>query len=162
MIIKILFMILLAGCVKLVQKSLGLYPYPKLRDDFRRSWILMVLRRKSWRIGDQLDVTVYKVLFHFFYAQHVSDIHTSIIRNLRLFLLYHHIGCMFLFRYVLEFRCGWLGWYPCGRLKLQPATRIPHIETRAHNQCGDTIEKSQSPDDGCINVRNMLSIEEAK
>jgi len=58
----------------------------------------------------------------------------------------------------------------CGRL--QPATRIPpqpshtdtptHIETRTHNQCGDTIEKSQVPDDGCINVRNMLSIEEVK
>jgi len=63
-----------------------------------------------------------------------------------------------------------LGWYPCGRL--QPATRIPpqpshtetptHIETRTHNQCGVTTEKSQAPDDGCINVRNMLSIEEAK
>jgi len=25
-----------------------------------------------------------------------------------------------------------------------------------------TIEKSQAPDDGCINVRNMLSIEEVK
>ena len=56
--------------------------------------------------------------------------------------------------------------------QLQPATRIPlqpshteiptHIETRTHNQCGDTIEKSQAPDDGCINVRNMLSIEEVK
>jgi len=32
----------------------------------------------------------------------------------------------------------------------------------SHNQCGDTIEKSQAPDDGCINVRNMLSIEEVK
>ena len=30
------------------------------------------------------------------------------------------------------------------------------------NQCGDTTKKSQSPDDGCINVRNMLSIEEVK
>ena len=37
-----------------------------------------------------------------------------------------------------------------------------HIETRTHNQCGDTIEKSQAPDDGCINVRNMLNIEEVK
>jgi len=37
-----------------------------------------------------------------------------------------------------------------------------HIETRTHNQCGDTIEKSQAPDDGCINVRNMLSTEEVK
>jgi hypothetical protein len=55
---------------------------------------------------------------------------------------------------------------------LKPATRIPpqpshtetpaHIETRTHDQCGDTIEKSQAPDDGCINVRNMLSIEEVK
>ena len=35
-----------------------------------------------------------------------------------------------------------------------------HIKTRTHNQCGDTIEKSQAPDDGCINVRNILSIEE--
>jgi len=37
-----------------------------------------------------------------------------------------------------------------------------HIETRIHNKCDDTIEKSQAPDDGCINVRNMLSIEEVK
>ena len=37
-----------------------------------------------------------------------------------------------------------------------------HIETRTHDQCGDTIEKSQAPDNGCINVRNMLSIEEVK
>jgi len=37
-----------------------------------------------------------------------------------------------------------------------------HIKTRTHNQCGETIEKSQAPDDGYINVRNMLSIEEVK
>jgi len=56
---------------------------------------------------------------------------------------------------------------PCSRL--QPATRIPpqpshtetptHIETRTHDQWGDSIEKSQVNDDGCINVRNMLSME---
>jgi len=61
-----------------------------------------------------------------------------------------------------------LEWYPC--CMLQPATQIPpqpshtetptHIETRTHDQCGDTIEKSLAPDDGC--VRNMLSIEEVK
>ena len=53
-----------------------------------------------------------------------------------------------------------------------PATQIPphlshtetptHIETKKHDQCGDTIEKSQAPYDGCINVRNMLIIEEVK
>jgi len=37
-----------------------------------------------------------------------------------------------------------------------------HIETRTHKQCGDIIEKSQAPDDECINVRNMLSIKEVK
>jgi len=37
-----------------------------------------------------------------------------------------------------------------------------HIETRTHNQRDDTIEKSQAPDDGCIYVQNMLSIEELK
>jgi len=54
----------------------------------------------------------------------------------------------------------------------QPATRIPpqpshtetpaHIETRTHDECGVTIEKSQARDDGCINVRNMSNIEEVK
>ena len=49
-----------------------------------------------------------------------------------------------------------LEWYPCH-------TETPtHIETRTHDQCGDAIEKSSAPDDGCINVRNMLSIEEMK
>ena len=33
---------------------------------------------------------------------------------------------------------------------------------RTHDQCGDTIEKSQAPDDGCINIRNIVTIEEIK
>jgi len=50
---------------------------------------------------------------------------------------------------------------PATRILPQPShTEIPkHIETRTHDQCGDTIEKSQAPDDGCINIRNLLSIE---
>jgi len=78
--------------------------------------------------------------------------------------LYHHIGRVFLYRCVLELAV------PC--IRLQPATLIPpqpihtetptHIDTRTHDQCGDTIEKSQAPDDGCINVRNMLNIKEVK
>ena len=55
-----------------------------------------------------------------------------------------------------------LGWYTCGRLKHNLCFSMPHIETRTHDQCGATIEKSQAPDDGCINVRNMLSMEEVK
>ena len=44
-------------------------------------------------------------------------------------------------------------WYPCGRLKAeachtdttptQPSETPTHIETRTHNQCGDTIKKSR-------------------
>jgi len=70
----------------------------------------------------------------------------------------------------------WLGWggicVAGFSLLLQPATQIPpqpshtetptHIKTRTHDQYGDTIEKWQAPDNGCINVRNMLSIEEVK
>jgi len=37
-----------------------------------------------------------------------------------------------------------------------------HIETRTHDQYDDTIEKSHAPDDGCINVRNLLNIEAVK
>ena len=82
------------------------------------------------------------IFFHFF------------IRSLRLFCWITTLVVLFLVRCVLE-------------VQLQPATRIPlqpnhtetptHIETRKHDQCGDKIEKSQAPDDGCINVRNMLS-----
>jgi len=55
--------------------------------------------------------------------------------------------------------CDFSTWIPS-----QPShTETPtHIETRTHDQCGDTIEKSQASDDGCVNVRNMLSIEEVK
>jgi len=100
------------------------------------------------------------------------------------FLLYHHIGCVFLFRCVLELRCGWVGvvsvWQAeavlqelrCGWVGVvsvwqaealfQPATRIPpqpatpklqHTSKQEH-----TTNVSQAPDDGFINVRNMLSI----
>ena len=49
------------------------------------------------------------------------------------------------------------------RIPPQPATsKLQHTSNQEHNQCGDTIEKSQPPDDGCINVRNMLSIEGVK
>jgi len=57
----------------------------------------------------------------------------------------------------------WLGWGGICVAGSTSHTETPtHIETQTHNQCGDTIEKSQASDDGCINVGNMLSIEEVK
>jgi len=80
-----------------------------------------------------------------------------------------HLPC---FNLCWSFGMAGLVWYPCSRLKLLPAARIPpqpshtdtptHIETRTHDQCVDKIGKSQAPDDECINVRNMLNIEEVK
>jgi len=53
---------------------------------------------------------------------------------------------------------------PATRIPLQPATRkLQHTSKQEHTiHRIDTIGKSQAPDDGCINVRNMLSIEEIK
>ena len=56
----------------------------------------------------------------------------------------------------------WLGW---GGIRVAGFSRTEtptRIETRTHNRLGDKIENSQAPDDGCVNVRNMLSIEEVK
>jgi len=97
------------------------------------------------------------VLFHF-YAQHVSDINISIIRSLRLFCCITTLVVCSCFDVCWSFGVVGLEWYT----DTTPTSHIEtptHIETRRHNQCGDTIEKSQAPDDGCINVRNMLSIE---
>jgi len=49
------------------------------------------------------------ILFHFLCAQHVSDINISIITSLRLFCWITTLVVLFLVRYVLEFRCGWVG-----------------------------------------------------
>jgi len=32
-----------------------------------------------------------------------------------------------------------------------------HIEPEQYNPCNNASNKSQAPDDGCINIRNMLS-----
>jgi len=50
------------------------------------------------------------------------------------------------------------------RIPPQPATpKLQHTsKQRTHNQCGDTTEKSQAPDDGCIDIQNTLSTEEVK
>jgi len=86
------------------------------------------------------------------------------------FSILYHIVRVFFFRCVLEFRRGWIGVVSVWQSEAcytditstQPHRNSNNIETRTNNQCGDTIKKSQVPDDGCINVRNMLSIEEVK
>jgi len=73
------------------------------------------------------------------------------------------MGCIgiTLVRCVLVLRCGLAG------VVLYPDTTPPqpnhnvtptHIEPEQYNQWINSSNKSQAPEDGCINIRNMLSI----
>ena len=109
------------------------------------------------------------ILFHFLCAQHVSDINISIIRSLRLCCWITTSVVFFSVRCVLEIWCGWF-WVVFvlqaeTRFSLQhghysnPAT--PNLQHTTNweqdDRCGNSTTQSQAPDDGYINVRNMLS-----
>jgi len=53
-----------------------------------------------------------------FYAQHVSDINTSILRSLRLFYCITTLVVCSCFDVCWSFGVAGLGWYQCGRLNL--------------------------------------------
>jgi hypothetical protein len=99
----------------------------------------------SWIKIDQLDVTCF--IISLFTAQHVSNVSTSIFRSLRLICWF--ISCVLL----LWFDVCWcygvvrLGW--CGI--------VMQAEARCASACITIHNKSQAPEDGCINVWNMLS-----
>jgi len=81
-------------------------------------------------------------------------------------LLNYHIG-----RFVLVSLCvGDLVWLGLSGVRVagfsllhgydsNPATpKIQHTSNQEqYDQCGNSTAQSQAPDDGCINVRNMLS-----
>jgi len=79
------------------------------------------------------------------------------------------MGCIALVRCVLVLRCGLAGvvCYPDADFSLHSVTTPPqsnhnvtptHIEPEQYNPWNNSTNKSQAPDDGCINIRNMLSI----
>jgi len=89
------------------------------------------------------------------------------------------MGCIVLVRCVLVLRCGLAGvvWYPdagwslVSGCRLQPASGYhttpakPHRNTNTHRTrtiypWNNSINKSQAPEDGCTNIRNMLSIKQ--
>jgi len=92
------------------------------------------------------------ILFHFLCAQHVSDINIHH-QELATLLLNYHIACC-----VLGSLCaGGLV-----RLGLSGVCvtgfSLQHTTNREHNKrCRNSTAKLQAPDDGYINVRNMLS-----
>ena len=102
----------------------------------------------TWIKRDQLDVTCF--IISLFNAQHVSNVNTSILRSLRLIC--------WVISWVVLFWC----------LSLHTDTTPPqpnhnvtptHIEPEQYNPWNNSTKKSQAPEDGCINIRNKLSIE---
>ena len=96
------------------------------------------------------------ISFHVLYAQHVSDINTSIIA---IVLLNYHIG-----RLVLSSLCvGDLVWLVLSGARfsgcLKPAApKLQHTTNwEQDDRGGNSSTQSQAPEDGYINVRNMLS-----
>ena len=124
----------------------------------------------SWIKRDQLDVTCF--IISSFNAQHVSDVNTSILRSLR------PICWVISWLYWSGSMCvGVTLWFGCGgvvsvrRLRhcfsLHTDTTPPqpnhnvtptHIEPEQYNPWYNSAHKSQAPEDGCIDIRNMLSI----
>jgi hypothetical protein len=108
------------------------------------------------------------ILFYFLCTQHVSDINISIARSLRLCCWITTLVVLFLFRCVLGIWCGWVWVVPVlqaeaasacntGTTQNQPHQISNTQRTEQDDQCGNSTTQSQAPDDGYINVRNMLS-----
>ena len=79
------------------------------------------------------------------------------------------MGSIALVRCVLVLRCGLAGvvWYPDAGFGLNKDTTPPqpnhtvtptHIVPEQYNPRNNSTNKSQAPEDGCINIRNMLSM----
>jgi len=113
------------------------------------------------------------ILFHFLCAQHVLDINISIIRSLRLFRWITTLVVLFLVRCELEIQCGWVGVVSVLQAEAQlvlcfnlqhgyhsnPTTLNLQLTSNQeqYDQCGNSTEQSQAPDDRYINVWNMLT-----
>ena len=126
-----------------------------------------------WVKRDQLHVTCF--IISLFNAQHVSDVNTSILRSLRLICWVISWVVLIWFNVCWCYIVVWLWW--CGIhvvvwyrklcFSLHTDTTPPqpnhnvtptHIEPDQYNPWNNSTNKSQAPEDGCINIRNMLSI----
>jgi len=103
----------------------------------------------GWIKRDQLDVTC--LIISLFNARHVSDVNTSILMSLRLI------------RWVISWVV--LLWFDVclsphtDTTPPQPNHNVTptHIEPEQYNPWNNSTNKSQAPEHGCINIRNMLS-----
>jgi len=111
----------------------------------------------SWIKRHQLDVTCF--IISLFNAQHVSDVNTSILRSLRLICWVISLVVLLWFDVCWCYFVVWLWWHT-DTTPPQPNHNVTptHIEPEQYNPWNNSTNKSQAPEDGCINIRNMLSI----
>ena len=134
----------------------------------KRNWSLNYLQIvEEWKI----NLMSLAILFHFLCAQHVSDINISVIRSLWLCCWITTSVVLFSVPCVLEIWCGWF-WVVfvlqaeaqlCFSLQNEyhPKPATPNLQHTTNweqdDRCFNSTTQSQAPDDGYINVRNMLS-----
>jgi len=106
------------------------------------------------------------LLFHYLMLKHVLHVNTSILRSLRLICWVISWVVLFWFDVCWCYVVVWLGW--CGVVSRCSASACiwiphhynvtpPHIEPEQYNPWNNSTNKSQAPEDGCINIQNMLS-----
>ena len=136
------------------------------------SWVVLLWFDVCWcyvvvwlewcgiRMQAEALVLIILIIISLFNSQHVSDFSTSILRILR--LIYWVISRVVLLWYDVS---GCRLKHKC--FSLHPDTTPPqpnhnvtptHIEPEQYNTWNNSTNKSQAPEDGCINIRNMLSI----
>jgi len=128
---------------------------------------LLNLVYDGWIKKDQLDVTCF--IISLFNAQHVSDVNTAILRTLRLICWVISWIVLLWFDVCWCYGVVWLRW--CG-IRMQAEALVltdatppqpnhtvtpTHIEPEQYNPWNNSTNKSQAPEDGCTNIRNMLS-----
>jgi len=66
---------------------------------------------KSFVVVEEKETNLMSLVIKFYFTSSMLNMFRTLIHHPEpaTFLLYHHIGRVFLFRCVLEFRCGWFG-----------------------------------------------------
>ena len=100
----------------LIDLSSGACDFSILSPHWLCVLVSMCVGVSVWLVG-VVSVWQAEALFQFFYAQHVSDINTSIFRSLRLFYCITTLVVCSGFDVRWSFGVAGLEWYPCGRLK---------------------------------------------
>jgi len=126
---------------------------------------------KYWIKRGQLEVTCFFISL--FYAQHVSDVNTSNLRSLRFICWVISWVVLLWYDVCWGYFVVWLGGvvslcrlnHYC--FSLYSDTTLPQpnhniiptsIVPEQYNSWNDSTNKSQTPEVGCMNIRNMLSM----